>query len=138
VAGVGAGLSPVVFSSTGGVCPGPCQRISADDLVNVECMFDGSLPEIADLAALDAAGLVDAAAGWSRAENAACARKLAVLAEMFTRRTGLADDEREGWWIDPEAALSAELGAGWRWPKRIGGWACASGYRRWRHCLRPG
>ncbi len=74
-------------------------------------MFDGVLPEIADLAALDVPGLVDAAAGWSRAENAACARKLAVLAEIFTRRTGLADDERDGWWIDPEAALSAELGA---------------------------
>ena len=74
-------------------------------------MFDGVLPEIADLAALDAAGLVDAAAGWSRAENAACARKLAVLAEIFTRRTGLPADERDGWWIDPEAALSAELAA---------------------------
>ncbi len=74
-------------------------------------MFDGVLPEIADLAAVDVPGLVDAAAGWSRAENAACARKLAVLAEIFTRRTGLADDERDGWWLDPEAALSAELGA---------------------------
>ena len=74
-------------------------------------MFDGSSPEIADLAALDAAGLVDAAAGWSRAENAACARKLAVLAEIFTRRTGLAADERDDWWLDPEAALSAELAA---------------------------
>src|SRR5688500_10476480 len=74
-------------------------------------MFDGVLPEIDQLAGLDVPGLVDAAAGWSRAENAACARKLAVLAEIFTRRTGLADDERDGWWIDPEAALSAELGA---------------------------
>jgi hypothetical protein len=37
-------------------------------------MFDGSMPEVGDLAALDDAALVDAAAGWSRAENAACAR----------------------------------------------------------------
>ena len=51
-------------------------------------MFDGSLPEVADLANLDAAGLVDAAGGWARAENAACARKQAVMAEIFTRRTG--------------------------------------------------
>jgi hypothetical protein len=31
------------------------------------------------------------AAGWARTENAACARKTAVMAEMFARRTGLPD-----------------------------------------------
>jgi Domain of unknown function (DUF222) len=74
-------------------------------------MFDGSLPEIGDLAGLDAAGLVDAAGGWARAENAACARKQAVMAEIFTRRTGLPAGERELWWVDPEAAVAAELAA---------------------------
>jgi hypothetical protein len=43
-------------------------------------MFDGSPPEIGDLAALDDAALVDAAAGWARTENAACARKTAPTA----------------------------------------------------------
>ncbi|HEX3547675.1 MAG TPA: DUF222 domain-containing protein, partial [Mycobacterium sp.] len=74
-------------------------------------MFDGVLPGVAELAGLDAAGLVEAAGGWARAENAACARKLAVMAEIFSRRTGLRPDERELWWIDPEAAVSAELAA---------------------------
>ena len=74
-------------------------------------MFDGSLPEIGALAALDDAALVDAAAGWSRTENAACARKVAVMAELFARRTGLPAGEREDWWVDPEAAVGAELGA---------------------------
>src|SRR6201987_2712624 len=74
-------------------------------------MFDGSLPEVDDLAALDDAALVDAAAGWARTENAACARKLAVMAELFARRTGLAAGERELWWVDPQAAVGAELGA---------------------------
>src|SRR3954468_17285096 len=74
-------------------------------------MFDGSLPEIGDLAALDDAALVDAVAGWARTENASCARKLAVMAEMFARRTGLPAGEREEWWVDPEAAVGAELGA---------------------------
>jgi hypothetical protein len=74
-------------------------------------MFDGSLPEIGDLAALDDAALVDAAGGWARTENAACARKLALMAELFARRTGLAAGEREDWWVDPEAAVGAELGA---------------------------
>ncbi|MDT7731238.1 MAG: hypothetical protein QOK45_1491 [Mycobacterium sp.] len=74
-------------------------------------MFDGSLPEVGDLAALGDAALVDAAAGWARTENAACARKTAVMAELFARRTGLAAGEREDWWVDPEAAVGAELGA---------------------------
>lgn len=74
-------------------------------------MFDGSLPEVVDLSALDDAALVDAAAGWARTENAACARKVAVMAELFTRRTGLAAGQREDWWVDPQAAVGAELGA---------------------------
>jgi hypothetical protein len=74
-------------------------------------MFDGVLPEVGDLAGLDARGLVDAAGGWARVENAACARKLAAMAEIFVRRTGLAAGERELWWVDPEAAVSAELAA---------------------------
>ena len=74
-------------------------------------MFDGSLPEIADLASLTDAALVDAAGGWARAENAAGARKLAVMAEIFARRTGLDAGERELWWIDPDAAVAAELAA---------------------------
>jgi Domain of unknown function (DUF222) len=75
------------------------------------CVFDGSLSEIGDLAALDDAALVDAAWGWARTENAACARKLAVMAELFARRTGLPAGERELWWVDPQAAVGAELGA---------------------------
>jgi hypothetical protein len=74
-------------------------------------MFDGSLPEVGDLAALDDAALVDAASGWAQTENAACARKLAVMAEQFARRTGLPVGERELWWVDPEAAVGAELAA---------------------------
>jgi hypothetical protein len=74
-------------------------------------MFDGSLPEIADLSALSDAALVDAAGGWARAENAAGARKLAVMAEIFVRRTACRAEERELWWIDPDAAVAAELAA---------------------------
>ena len=74
-------------------------------------MFDGSLPEIADLAALDDAELVDAAGGWSRAENAACARKLAVMAEIFHPPHRAGRRRARGWWIDPDAAVSAELAA---------------------------
>lgn len=74
-------------------------------------MFDGYLPEIGELAALSDAALVDAAGGWSRAEAAACARKQAVMAEIFVRRTGSDADERELWWVDPEAAVVAELAA---------------------------
>ncbi len=74
-------------------------------------MFDGVLPEVPDLASLSDAALVQAAGGWARAENAACARKLAVLAEMFARRTGLPAADRELWWVDPQAAVAAEMAA---------------------------
>ncbi|WP_460688213.1 DUF222 domain-containing protein, partial [Mycolicibacterium hippocampi] len=74
-------------------------------------MFDEGLPETADLASLTDAELVDAARGWARTENAACARKLSVMAEIFTRRTDLPPGDRESWWLDPEAAVVAELAA---------------------------
>ncbi len=74
-------------------------------------MFDDGLPEAAELRELSGVELIDAARGWARAENAACARKLAVMAEIFARRTGLPAGDRELWWIDPEAAVAAELAA---------------------------
>ena len=107
-------------------------------------MFDGVLPEIADLASLTDAALVDAAGGWARAENAAGARKLAVMAEIFARRTGLPARERELWWIDPDAAVAAELAAalnvstGWRCIRPTAGPRCATGYPEWRRFSRPG
>jgi Domain of unknown function (DUF222) len=104
-------LSPMPFLSTGWVCGAIGVGRRSVDGISVESMFDGSLPEIADLAGLDDAALVDAVRGWARAENAACARKQAVMAELFCRRTGLPADERELWWIDPEAAVTAELAA---------------------------
>ncbi len=74
-------------------------------------MFDVSVPEPDQLAGLSAAELIDAARAAARAENALCARKLAVMAEIFVRRTGLPADDRENWWVDPDAAVSAELAA---------------------------
>ncbi|WNG89825.1 DUF222 domain-containing protein [Mycobacterium sp. ITM-2016-00317] len=75
-------------------------------------MFDTSgVPEPEQLAGLSAAELVDAARASARVENAACARKLAVMAELFIRRTDLPAGDRELWWIDPDAAVTAELGA---------------------------
>ncbi|MDV3128214.1 13E12 repeat family protein, partial [Mycobacterium sp. 21AC1] len=75
-------------------------------------MFDDSLAEIADLEALDDATLVDTVRGWARAEAAAGARKLAVMAELFLRRTDTPTAvDRELWWVDPCGAVCAELGA---------------------------
>src|SRR3981081_2995876 len=85
------------------------------DLTNIESMFDGSLPEIDELATLDDAALIDAAGGWARVENAACARKQAGMAEVFRARTGLEPPEdRDWWWVDPDAAVPAELAAAQR------------------------
>lgn len=78
----------------------------------IEHMFDGSLPEIAELGSCDDAALAAAAAGWARVEAAAAARKQAAMAELFYRRTGLDDAvERQLWWVDPDTAVGAELAA---------------------------
>ncbi|TDY00776.1 uncharacterized protein DUF222, partial [Mycolicibacterium litorale] len=78
----------------------------------IETMFDGSLPEIGDLAALSDAELITASAGWSRVESAAAARKLAAMAEVFRRRTGLDDAlDRNLWFVDPETSVVSELAA---------------------------
>jgi len=75
-------------------------------------MFDGSLPEVAELGSLDDVTLVAAASGWARVESAASARKQAVMAELFRRRTGLRTaEERDEWWVDPTSAVAAELAA---------------------------
>ncbi|MGE2730702.1 DUF222 domain-containing protein [Mycolicibacterium vaccae] len=67
---------------------------------------------MSDLRAASAAALVDTARDCSRAENIAAARKLAVMAELFDRRTALATAaERQNWWVDPDAAVAAELAA---------------------------
>ncbi|WP_197374380.1 HNH endonuclease signature motif containing protein [Mycolicibacterium baixiangningiae] len=73
-------------------------------------MFDGSLPEIGGFSALSDAELVAASAGWGRVESAAAARKLAAMAEVFRRRTGIEDaEERENWFIDPETSVLNDL-----------------------------
>jgi len=74
-------------------------------------MFDSLVPEPGALAGLSDAELVDAAGAAARAENAVCARKLAVMAELFTRRVDLAPEDRLNWWVDPDAAVAAEIAA---------------------------
>ncbi|KWX69155.1 HNH endonuclease signature motif containing protein [Mycobacterium sp. NAZ190054] len=78
-------------------------------------MFDiVGVPESDLLGGFSDAELIDAARASARVENAACARKLAVMAEIFTRRTGLPAGDRESWWVDPEASVTAELAAAGR------------------------
>ncbi|WP_197374313.1 HNH endonuclease signature motif containing protein [Mycolicibacterium baixiangningiae] len=75
-------------------------------------MFDGSLPEIAALSTLSDVELVAASAGWGRVESAAAARKLAAMAEVFRRRTGIDEAlDRKRWFVDPEASVVSELAA---------------------------
>ncbi|WP_204250223.1 HNH endonuclease signature motif containing protein [Mycolicibacterium goodii] len=75
-------------------------------------MYDRSLVEIAEFAALSDAALEDQARGWAQAEAAASARKHAAMAELFTRATDTPTaDERRWWFVDPDAAVGAQLGA---------------------------
>jgi hypothetical protein len=75
----------------------------------------------------------------------AAARKLAVMAEIFARRTRLASAaERELWWIDPDAAVACELAAalnvstGMALHQTHRGSRYATGYPKWRGCSPPG
>jgi hypothetical protein len=68
-----------------------------------------------------------------------------VMAEIFARRTGLGAGDRESWWVDPEAAVAAELAAATNIhsvdgaaPDSPRGGAACIGYRGWGRCLRPG
>lgn len=82
-----------------------CPRVTT--AIIFERMCDMSI----DLGEPNAPELIDAAREWSRAENAAAAAKLAVMAEIFTRRTGGDATDREDWWVDPDAAVATELAA---------------------------
>ncbi|PQE02539.1 HNH endonuclease [Mycobacterium sp. EPG1] len=77
-------------------------------------MFEVSVAEPESLVGLSDAELIDAAQAAGRAENAVCARKLAVMAELFGRRVDLAPEERLYWWVDPQAAVTAEIAAAYR------------------------
>ena len=59
------------------------------------------------------AGLVDAIGESARAENIACARRLAAIAERYHRREVPVEDGhgRELWRIDPWVAVTAEIAA---------------------------
>lgn len=66
-------------------------------------MFEHTVEEMSGAAAVGA---------WARAENAACARRLAAIADLLATRTGALDPaEREQWCLDNWDALSAEVGA---------------------------
>ncbi|MBU8819283.1 13E12 repeat family protein, partial [Mycolicibacterium goodii] len=75
-------------------------------------MYEGPLVEIAQLGALSDAALEAQARGWAQAEASASAHKHAAMAELFIRATDTPDaEERRGWFVDPEAAVGAQLGA---------------------------
>lgn len=73
-------------------------------------MFDTGLPDLEDLGAADDSMVVAAITGWNCVEAAACARRLAAIAEFVHRGAkGLADCEL--WSCDNWDALAAEVAA---------------------------
>jgi hypothetical protein len=72
-------------------------------------MFD-ALPEGDALAAADDAALVAAITGWTHAEAAASARRLAAIAELVNRRA-VGSTDRAEWSCDNWDAMAAEVSA---------------------------
>lgn len=60
------------------------------------------------------AGVVDAITAAARAQNAACARELVAVGELYARRAPDDDVERSCWAIDGHENVVAELGAALR------------------------
>ena len=59
----------------------------------------------------DDAGVIDALGSSAREENAACARQLAAMGELYARRAPEDDVERVNWAIDGHANVVAEISA---------------------------
>jgi 23S rRNA G2069 N7-methylase RlmK/C1962 C5-methylase RlmI len=60
----------------------------------------------------DGASGADGVAAWARVENAACARRLAMTADMMeARRSADGSAEREQWCLDNWDAVAAEVAA---------------------------
>ena len=81
-------------------------------LINVEHMFDSSLPGPAALAEASDRELIDAITGWSTTAAAAQARMLAAVAERRRRAEAAAeaDPARARWACDPVDEAAAQIG----------------------------
>ena len=76
---------------------------SSDTAIIIDSMFEG----------LSDGSVVDAIGESARAENIACARRIAAIAELYHRRQVPVEDGqgRELWRIDPWEAVAAEVSA---------------------------
>ncbi len=75
-------------------------------------MFEsGVSPQLAGLAAVDDAAVIDGLGLSAREENAACARGLGWMGELYARRAPEDDEERTCWAIDGHANVVAEISA---------------------------
>ncbi len=76
-------------------------------------MFESAVSQQANLAfaAVDDAGVIDAITAAAREQNAICARELAAIGELYTRRAPQDDVDRETWAIDGHENVVAEIAA---------------------------
>ena len=75
-------------------------------------MFEAKAsPQLAALATVDDAAVIDGLGSSARAENAAGGRRLAWMGELYARRAPEDDEERTCWAIDGHANVVAEISA---------------------------
>ena len=68
-------------------------------------------PQLAALAMVDDAAVIDGLGSSAREENAACGRRMAAMGELYARRAPEDDVERSCWAIDGHANVVAEISA---------------------------
>ena len=75
-------------------------------------MFEPVVSSLLDtFSGVEDAGVVAAIGVASGEENAACARRLEAMGELYARRAPEDDDERTGWLVDGYESLAAEVAA---------------------------
>ena len=78
----------------------------------LESMFEQVASSLLDtFHGVEDAGVVAAIGVAAREENAACARRLEAMGELYVRRAPDDDDERTGWLVDGYESLAAEVSA---------------------------
>lgn len=84
----------------------------SDPLPTIESIFDiiADLADLADFTEIDDAALAAAISGWTRAEAATAARRLAAIAE-FVRRRANGPVECQRWSCDNWDSMAAEVAA---------------------------
>ncbi len=90
----------------------PAKKFASEESYIIECMFElNASAQLGTFVGVDDAGVVDVITDAARWQNAICARELAAIGELYSRRAPEDDVDRENWAIDGHENVVAEVAA---------------------------